>query len=125
RPGWLRNADRVADRDAVVAAVNAAFGRHPREELMARLAVLGIPAGQVRSLDEVYQWDQTRSQGLLIEVEHSSLGTITLPGPAIRYDEGGRTGHQPPPLLDEHGPAIRRWLDELDDPDGPGGTDRH
>ena len=50
----------------MVAAVNAAFGALPREELMARLAALGIPAGQVRSLDEVYQWDQTRSQGLLI-----------------------------------------------------------
>jgi formyl-CoA transferase len=122
RPGWLRNAERVADRDAVVAAVNAAFGEFPRDELMARLAVLGIPAGQVRSLDEVYQWDQTRSQGLLIEVDHPSLGTIVLPGSALRFDEGGRVHHQPPPMLDQHGPAIRQWLDaqdRLDEQDQP------
>jgi crotonobetainyl-CoA:carnitine CoA-transferase CaiB-like acyl-CoA transferase len=114
RPDWARNADRVADRDAVIEAVDRAFGGYQRDELIDRLAAIGIPAGQVRSLAEVYEWEQTRSQGLLVSVEHSTLGTIELPGPPIRYDEGGRAGHQPPPTLDEHGPAIRRWLDELD-----------
>ena len=114
RPEWARNADRVADRDAVIAAVNQAFGSHQRDELIARLTALGVPAGQVRSLAEVYEWEQTRSQGLLVSVEHSTLGAIELPGPPIRYDDGGRLRHQPPPTLDQHGRAIRRWLDELD-----------
>lgn len=114
RPEWDRNADRVADRDAVIAAVDAAFVSYPRQELIQRLAELGTPAGQVRSLDEVYRWDQTQSQGLLIDVEHATLGRIGLPGPPIRYDEGGRISHQPPPTLDQHGAAIRKWLDELD-----------
>ena len=112
RPQWLRNADRVSDKDAVVAAVNAAFGGYQRDELMGRLAELGIPAGQVRSLDEVYQWEQTRSQGLLVSVEHPSLGTLQLPGPPIRYDDGGRAEHLAPPTLDQHGQSIRHWLDE-------------
>jgi len=112
RPEWARNADRVADRDAVVAAINDAFGRQSRDELMHRLADLGIPAGQVRSLDEVYNWEQTRSQGLLISVEHSTLGTLQLPGPPIRYDHGGRTEHLAPPTLDQHGDQIKQWLDE-------------
>jgi crotonobetainyl-CoA:carnitine CoA-transferase CaiB-like acyl-CoA transferase len=114
RPDWQHNAERVADKDAVVAAVNAAFARHPRAELIDRLAELGIPAGQVRSLDEVYGWEQTRSQGLLISVEHPTLGTLQLPGPPIRYDDGGRAGHLAPPMLDQHGESIRRWLDEVE-----------
>jgi len=120
RPGWQHNADRVADKDAVVAAVNAAFARYPRAELIDRLAELGIPAGQVRSLDEVYGWDQTRSQGLLISVEHPSLGTLQLPGPPIRYDDGGRAEHLAPPMLDQHGESIRRWLDEVDEREAEG-----
>jgi crotonobetainyl-CoA:carnitine CoA-transferase CaiB-like acyl-CoA transferase len=112
RPEWQHNADRVADKDAVVAAVNGAFAGFPRTELMAKLAGLGIPAGQVRSLDEVYAWEQTRSQGLLISVEHATLGSLQLPGPPIRYDDGGRTEHLAPPTLDQHGESIRRWLDE-------------
>jgi formyl-CoA transferase len=116
RPQWARNADRVADREAVIAAVDKAFGAYTREQLMAVLAELGTPAGQVRSLDEVYEWEQTRSQGLLVDVEHPSLGPVTLPGPPLRYDTGGRSRHQSPPTLDQHGQAIRDWLDSIDPP---------
>jgi len=126
RPQWQRNADRVSDKDAVVAAVNAAFAGFPRAELAERLTGLGIPVGQVRSLDEVYAWEQTRSQGLLISVEHATLGTLQLPGPPIRYDQGGRTEHLAPPTLDQHGESIRRWLDDQeaqDQPAAPGRSD--
>ena len=119
RPGWQRNADRVADKDAVVAAVDAAFGNYQRDDLIGRLAEIGIPAGQVRSLDEVYAWEQTRSQGLLISVEHATLGTLRLPGPPIRYDEGARSEHLPPPTLDQHGDSIRRWLAEREAGEAP------
>jgi formyl-CoA transferase len=114
RPEWARNAERVADRDNVVAAVNAAFGQLKREDLMVRLASIGTPAGQVRSLDEVYGWEQTVSQGLLLDVKHPTLGTITLPGPPLRYDAGGRREHRAPPTLGQHNDSVRAWLDEPD-----------
>jgi crotonobetainyl-CoA:carnitine CoA-transferase CaiB-like acyl-CoA transferase len=110
RPEWASNADRVSDRDAVVAAVDAAFGHFDRVELMAKLADLGTPAGQVRTLDEVYAWDQAKSQGLLIDVKHATLGEITLPGPPLRFDDGGRTEHLAPPTLGQHSDSIRAWL---------------
>ena len=116
RPEWAVNASRVRDHDAVNAAVDAAFGAHQASDVLARLAELGVPAGKVRDLGEVYSWEQTRSQGLLIEVEHAALGRIALPGPPVRFETGGqergRAEHLPPPMLDEHGAAIRRWLDE-------------
>jgi crotonobetainyl-CoA:carnitine CoA-transferase CaiB-like acyl-CoA transferase len=111
RPEWSTNAHRVANRDAVVAAVDAAFADYDRVDLMAKLSALGTPAGQVRTLDEVYTWEQTKSQGLLIDVEHSTLGQITLPGPPLRFDEGGRAEHLPPPTLGQHNDSIRAWLE--------------
>jgi crotonobetainyl-CoA:carnitine CoA-transferase CaiB-like acyl-CoA transferase len=114
RPEWLGNSDRVGDRDAVIEAVDEAFRPIPSAELLARLDALGVPAGRVRDLAEVYSWDQTRSQGLLVDVEHAALGTITLPGPPLRFDDlpygGGRATNEPPPTLDQHGDAIRGWL---------------
>jgi crotonobetainyl-CoA:carnitine CoA-transferase CaiB-like acyl-CoA transferase len=110
RPEWAANPARVGDRDAVVAAIDAAFSGYPAAELLARLDDLGIPAGKVRDLAEVYEWDQTRSQGLLVDVEHAALGTITLPGPPLRFDGGGLQEHTAPPTLDQHGAAIRSWL---------------
>ena len=110
RPEWATNRARVTDHDAVNAAVDAAFRPLPAAQVLATLAELGVPAGKVRDLREVYTWEQTRSQRLLVEVDHAALGPVTLPGPPLRFDGGGRTEHLPPPTLDQHGAAIRDWL---------------
>jgi crotonobetainyl-CoA:carnitine CoA-transferase CaiB-like acyl-CoA transferase len=114
RPEWASNHDRVMDRPAVVAAIDAAFAEQASADLLTRLDEIGVPAGKVRDLAEVYGWDQTRSQGLLIDVEHPALGEITLPGPPLRFDDaafaGGMAEHGAPPMLDQHGAAIREWL---------------
>ena len=116
-PGLATNAERVANRDAVIQTVEGVFAGWDAAPLLQRLAEVGIPAGKVRTLDEVYDWEQTASQGLLLDVEHSSLGGLRLPGPALRFfDASGaevtRRDHAAPPVLDEHGAAIRAWLKE-------------
>jgi crotonobetainyl-CoA:carnitine CoA-transferase CaiB-like acyl-CoA transferase len=117
-PGFETNRERVGNRDLVVETLNAVFAAYSHTELLARLAELGIPAGEVRTLDRVYDWEQTRSQGLVIGVDHPLLGRIEIPGPPIRLDDkayaGGRESHLPPPLLGEHNESVRAWLDELD-----------
>jgi formyl-CoA transferase len=114
--GMATNADRVAHRPAVIAAIEAVFAGHDAADLLPRLAELGVPAGKVRSFDEVYTWDQTRSQGLLVDVEHASLGHLTLPGPPLRFFsadgavEQTRRAHAAPPTLGQHDTAVRAWL---------------
>ena len=113
--GLATNADRVAHRDRVIDLVEGAFADIDAEPLLERLAEVGVPAGRVRGLDEVYAWDQVASQGLLIEVDHPTLGPLTLPGPPLRFFEGTgaevtRRHHAAPPTLDEDGAAIRAWL---------------
>jgi formyl-CoA transferase len=115
--GLATNPERVAARERVIEVVEEVFSTWDAEPLLARLAEVGVPAGKVRTLDEVYTWDQTASQGLLVDVEHATLGTVTLPGPPLRFfDAGGdevtRTGHLAPPTLDQHGADIRAWLEE-------------
>ncbi|MET0993317.1 MAG: CoA transferase, partial [Mycobacterium sp.] len=53
-------------------------------------------------------------QGLLLDVEHPTLGRITLPGPPLRLDGGEREHHLAPPTLGQHNDSVRAWLDELD-----------
>jgi crotonobetainyl-CoA:carnitine CoA-transferase CaiB-like acyl-CoA transferase len=92
--------------------IEEAFSAAPAEDWIARLDAAGIPAGLVRTIDEVYGWEQTRSQGLLIEVDHATLGRIALPGPSVRFDGGGRARHEAPPTLGQHNQSVRAWLDE-------------
>lgn len=115
--GLATNPERVAVREQVVALVESVFADWDSEPLLARLAEVGVPAGKVRTLDEVYTWDQTLSQGLVVDVEHSTLGTVSLPGPPLRFFAGDgtevtRRDHAAPPVLDEHGAALRAWLEE-------------
>jgi crotonobetainyl-CoA:carnitine CoA-transferase CaiB-like acyl-CoA transferase len=115
-PGFASNAERVRNRAEVIAAVERAFAPYGAAELLEKLNDAGIPAGKVRSLDEVYAWEQVASQGLVVEVQHPLLGAVNLPGPPLRFfargDEAETTlaGHDAPPLLNEDGPAIREWL---------------
>ena len=121
-PGFATNAERVRNRDAVVAAVDAAFSAYDLADLLPRLDGLGVPAGEVKSLDRVYDWEQTRSQGLLVEVEHATAGRLTLPGPPLRFDGSTPVEHTAPPTLGQHDESVRRWLDETAAADRPGGV---
>lgn len=114
--GFATNADRVRNAAAVRAAVDAAFAGYTSADLLAKLAEVGVPSGQVKNLQQVYEWDQTRSQGLLIDVEHPTLGTVTLPGPPLRFFEGDGSEwhrrHSAPPLLGQHTDEVLAWLSE-------------
>jgi formyl-CoA transferase len=114
-PGMSTNAQRVAHRQEVIAAVEGAFADQDSEALLARLDAAGIPSGRVRTLDEVYAWEQTRSQGLLVDVEHPTLGTVSLPGPPLRFfaadgTETTKRDHAAPPLLDADRDRVLAWL---------------
>ena len=116
-PIFATNADRVANRAELIATIERVFADRSSADLLAQLETAGVPAGIVRSIDQVYAWEQTRSQGLVVEVEHTTLGTIELPGPPLRFfdfdgDEQTRRDHSAPPTLDQHGDAVRAWLDE-------------
>jgi crotonobetainyl-CoA:carnitine CoA-transferase CaiB-like acyl-CoA transferase len=114
-PRFRTNADRVAHRAELSAEIERAFAGVPADVWLERLADKGVPAGKVRTFDEVYSWEQTLSQGLLIEVDHPVLGPIRLPGPPLRFDDlphaGARATNLPPPRLGEHTTAIQTWLD--------------
>jgi len=102
--GMRSNPDRVENQKQVNELVQSAFAMFDTDELLAKLDQIGVPAGRIRSIREVYEWEQTRSQGLLIEVDHDTLGPIELPGPPLRFfdtsgQERTRRTHSAPPTL--------------------------
>lgn len=114
-PRFATNGDRVRNTHELRALVNEAFAAYSTDELLARLNEIGVPCGEVKDLQQVYEWDQVRSQGLVIDVDHPLLGRIELPGPPLRwYDDGAEwhRDHRYPPLLGEHNESVRAWLDE-------------
>lgn len=120
-PRFAGQRQRVDHRQELIEAIETRLATAPADTWLERLDEAGVPAGRIRSLDDVYTWEQTLSQGLLIEVDHPTLGTVQLPGPPLRLEtadgqSAGRTSHLPPPRLGEHDAAIRAWAADPDLP---------
>lgn len=111
-PRYATNRDRFAHRDELIADMEKALSAGDRAHWLAALADTGIPAGAIRTIDEVYAWDQVRSQGLVITVDHPVLGPIELPGPVLRIDGLPPIEHTAPPPLGHDNDAVLEWLAE-------------
>ncbi len=117
-PHFVTNSDRVRNRELLITVLEQAFAATPSDQLLDDLSRAGVPAGKVRTLDEVYDWDQVASQGLKVSVDHLRLGNITLPGPPLRFFDAGehettKTCHAAPPVLNANTGAVRSWLNEI------------
>jgi len=111
-PKYATNRDRFAHREELISDMEKALAAHTRAHWLATLGELGVPAGAIRSIDEVYAWDQVHSQGLVVTVDHPVLGPIELPGPPLRFDGDALREHTPPPALGQDGDAVLSWLRE-------------
>ena len=104
------NALRLEHRDALEAQIGVRMRRAGATHWLECFADHGVPAGRVRTLDQVYAAPQVREQGLVVSVEHPSLGRIELPGPPLRFGRSGARRHEAPPTLGRvelPGPPLR------------------
>jgi formyl-CoA transferase len=109
-PRFATNGDRVAQRPELEDLICDALRTRSAEQWIERFAASGVPVGEVKTLDRVYASPQVRQQGLVVEVDHASLGTIELPGPPLRFSASAPVDHVAPPTLGQHSDEIRREL---------------
>lgn len=70
----------------------------------------GVPAGELKTLDRVYEGEQARAENLVWEVDHPLLGRIRLPGNPVHYSRTPLSAGQPPPTLGQHTRELREVL---------------
>jgi crotonobetainyl-CoA:carnitine CoA-transferase CaiB-like acyl-CoA transferase len=114
RPDVATNRDRVAHVDALQAEIDGLLAERKAEDVLADLQREGVPAGRIRTVPEVYDWEQVRHLGLVHQLKHSTLGEVAVPGGALRYDGSPAASTVAPPLLGEHEDLAwdRPWLDQ-------------
>jgi crotonobetainyl-CoA:carnitine CoA-transferase CaiB-like acyl-CoA transferase len=101
-PRYATNRDRVTNWDALEDEINAALADGPVASWMARFEEAGIPAGRIRTMDDVYGWEQLEHLGLIDRVDHPTAGPLELPGAPVRWSRSGRPTAEPPPTLGQH-----------------------
>jgi crotonobetainyl-CoA:carnitine CoA-transferase CaiB-like acyl-CoA transferase len=104
---FVSNGDRVAHRAELEVLISDAMRQHDVEHWTAAFEEHGIPAGEVKTLDRVYATPQVRQQGLVLEVDHATLGRIELPGTPLRFSSSVLPEPTAPPTLGQHSEEIR------------------
>ena len=105
-PRFRTNPDRMAHLDDLVRVLAPHFLERSTESWLERLQDAGVPAGPIASVGEMLENPQTKARGMVIDVEHSSLGLVRSLGfPVKMSGSGPAEDAEPPrgaPLLGEH-----------------------
>jgi len=103
-------AKRVANRDALIPALNAEFGKRPAAEWLTRLDKAGVPAGRIKTVAEVCESEHLKARGMVVTLPHPSAKQVTMLGVPIRLHATPGRAAVPPPRLGEHTEAVLRRL---------------
>jgi crotonobetainyl-CoA:carnitine CoA-transferase CaiB-like acyl-CoA transferase len=75
-PRFAENAGRVANREALTEELNAVFSTDTRSNWIAKMMDAGIPAGEVRDVEEALTSKETIARGMIVDQPHPRFGTI-------------------------------------------------
>src|SRR5262249_22934082 len=75
------------------------FSSRSVAEWLGVLEAAAIPCGRVRSVAEALENPQVAARGLILGLEHPTLGAGRYLGSPIHLDGAGRGSLRPPPLL--------------------------
>ena len=106
---------RMANIDALEAEVEAWVRERTVEDVGAALTLAGIPWGPVATIPDVVASPQIAARDMLVEVEHPTLGPLTLPGIPVKLSESPGSIRKAPPLVGEDSNEVYRELLGMDD----------
>lgn len=101
-PRFVANSSRLANRDALMDVISKVFITRDANEWLAELGKVGIPCGPINTIPEVFDNPQAQVRNLALDVEHSTAGSIKVPGFPYKLSQTPAEVHLPPPLLGEH-----------------------
>ncbi len=100
-PRFARNKDRIANRAALRAELEAVFAQHDVEPLCDRLLNAGLPAGPVQGIDKALTNAHTKHRGDIVEKDW--YRGVASP---IRFERSKASLRSLPPKFSEHASAV-------------------
>jgi len=120
-PEWVAEADfatstlRVRNRAALAERIERITVEETRQHWLARFESAGIPCGPINNYAEAFADPQVRARGMVVEMEHPTLGRVRTPGSAIKMSETPPVVARAAPLLGEHTREVLREVGYSDE----------
>jgi crotonobetainyl-CoA:carnitine CoA-transferase CaiB-like acyl-CoA transferase len=116
---FATNAGRSTNRAALYAVIEPRFAELTTDAVVHCLDAAGVPCGPIRDVAQAMDDGQTRAQGLVIDVEHPTLGRLEVSGAPYHFDGEPVRARQAPPLLGQQTAEILAEVgytaEEIDD----------
>jgi crotonobetainyl-CoA:carnitine CoA-transferase CaiB-like acyl-CoA transferase len=109
---YLTNSDRVKNRDKLIAHLFGLTKRFARADLLAKLEAVGVPAGPINTLADVFADPQVVHRGMQLEMPYPAAAKGSLPGlrTPITIDGARMASGRPSPRRGEHSHDILREI---------------
>jgi crotonobetainyl-CoA:carnitine CoA-transferase CaiB-like acyl-CoA transferase len=116
-PAYIDNRSRVKNRVALTERLHLLCQRYLKADLLAALEKVGVPAGPINGVDEVFADPQVLARGIRVDLASGSARGSAIPTVAspIVMDGVRQVSPRPSPQLGEHADEI------LNDPAWGGG----
>src|SRR5690606_12701453 len=111
-PRWSDNASRVQNRQELIDAMAPTFKTRTKQEWIDTLLGAGVPAAPILDYGKAIASEQAEAREMMMMVEHPVEGEFRSLGFPVKMRGTPQEVRLPPPLLDEHGDAIREELME-------------
>jgi crotonobetainyl-CoA:carnitine CoA-transferase CaiB-like acyl-CoA transferase len=113
-PTYQNNSGRVTNRAKLVAHLSTLTSRLKRVDILAKLEAVGVPAGPINDLADVFSDPQVIHRGMRLDLPSDAAKGGTIPGlrTPITIDGEGMASARPSPRLGEHTQDILREIGE-------------
>lgn len=101
-PDYLDNRSRVKNRVALTARLHELCQRYAKLDLLAALETVGVPAGPINAIDEVFADPQVVARGIRVDLKTADGGHIPSVASPIVMDGVRQVSTRPGPGLGEH-----------------------
>jgi len=114
KPEYSDNIGRLAHRNELVAHLSTLTKRMKSTELLSKLEAVGVPAGPINDLDQVFADPQVIHRGMRLELQSTAAKEGKIPGVRTPIIVGGKpmASARPSPRLGEHTAEILREIGE-------------
>ena len=109
-PRFATNPQRNQHRDELIALLEEIMGTRDADEWLDDFVDNDIPSGPINFPDQTLTDEHLVARGMIVELEHPSLGVIKSIGNPIMMSGKGPTYRRYPPRLGEHNAEIRAEL---------------
>ncbi|OZI66467.1 CaiB/BaiF CoA transferase family protein [Bordetella genomosp. 11] len=116
-PRFATNPKRVVNREALVPILAERMAQGERDHWLAELESVGVPAGPINTLDQVYEDPQVRFREMRRELPHPVAGTVPIGASPLRFSGSPVEYRRAPPMLGEHTEHVLRERLGLSDSD--------